>query len=129
MVEIRQTPMGGRVDDFLNVVDTIYKSDPKFVRSLDMELKDRLNPKKNPFFEHGEGTVFCAYRAGQCVGRITAQVDRAHLDKYADATGFFGFLDTIDDGEVARALLESPERWLKVKGLSRIRGPLSLHLN
>ncbi|MGH7439681.1 MAG: hypothetical protein ACRENE_28665 [Polyangiaceae bacterium] len=50
MVEVRQIPMGGRIDDFLNVVDSIYESDPKYVRSLDMELKDRLNPRKNPFF-------------------------------------------------------------------------------
>ncbi len=135
MVEIRQIPLvgqastRGRIDDFLNVVDTIYASDPKYVRSLDMELKDRLNPKKNPFFEHGEGTIFCAYRGGQCVGRVTASVDRAHLDKYADATGFFGFLDTVDDEEVARELLANAERWLKVKGMSRARGPLSLNVN
>jgi hypothetical protein len=129
MVEIRQIPMGARIDDFLNVVDSIYASDPKYVRSLDMELKDRLNPKKNPFFEHGEGTIFCAYRAGRCVGRVTAQVDRAHIDKYADGIGFFGFLDTIDDEEVARELLESAERWLKVKGMTRVRGPLSLNIN
>ena len=68
MVDIRQIPMGGRIDDFLNVVDYIYRDDPAYVRPLDMELKDRLNPKKNPFFEHGEGAIFCAYRNG-CVRR------------------------------------------------------------
>jgi hypothetical protein len=129
MVEIRQIPMGGRMDDFLEVVERIYKDDPSYIRSLDMELKDRLNPKKNPFFEHGEGTIFCAYRGGQCVGRVTAQIDRAHLDLYRDATGFFGFLDTIDDEEVARELLTHAERWLRVKGMSRARGPLSLNIN
>src|SRR5579862_3130877 len=131
MAEIRQIPMAGsaRLDDFLNVVDRIYASDPKYVRALDMELKDRLNPKKNPFFEHGEGTVFCAYRSGECVGRVTAQIDHAHLEKYGDRTGFFGFLDTIDDAEVAAGLLESAERWLKVKGMTRVRGPLSLNVN
>jgi hypothetical protein len=134
MAEIRQIPLvglggGARIDDFLGVVDRIYASDPKYVRPLDMELKDRLNPKKNPFFEHGEGTIFCAYRSGECVGRVTATIDHAHLDKYADRTGFFGFLDTIDDGDVARGLLESAERWLKVKGMTRVRGPLSLNIN
>jgi hypothetical protein len=134
MAEIRQIPLvglggGARIDDFLGVVDRIYASDPKYVRPLDMELKDRLNPKKNPFFEHGEGTIFCAYRSGECVGRVTATIDHAHLDKYADRTGFFGFLDTIDDGDVARGLLQSAERWLKVKGMTRVRGPLSLNIN
>jgi hypothetical protein len=121
--------MGGPIGDFLNVVDYIYKSDPKYVRSLDMELKERLNPKKNPFFEHGEGTIFCAYRNGWCVGRVTATIDRLHLEKFGDATGFFGFLDTIDDEEVARELLTRAEGWLRSKGMKRVRGPISLNIN
>ena len=124
MVEVRQFPMGAQRDDFLNVVDYIYRDDPAYVRPLDMEQKDRLNPRKNPFFEHGEGTVFCAYRNGWCVGRVTAQIDREHLDLYHDATGFFGFLDTVDDEEVARDLLSSAESWLGGNGLKKARGPL-----
>jgi hypothetical protein len=129
MVEIRQIPMGGSIDDFLNVVDYIYKGDPAYVRPLDMELKDRLNPKKNPFFEHGEGAIFCAYRNGWVVGRCTATIDREHLDRYGDGVGFFGFLDTIDDEEVARALLARAESWLRGKGMKHARGPLSLNIN
>ncbi len=129
MVEIRQTPMGGKLKDFLNVVDTIYKDDPSYVRPLDQELKDRLSPKKNPFFEHGEGAIFTAFRDGKCVGRVTAQIDRGHLDRYNDDTGFFGFLDTIDDEEVSRELLARAESWLRGKGMKRARGPLSLSIN
>jgi hypothetical protein len=129
MVEVRQFPMGAQRDDFLNVVDYIYRDDPAYVRPLDMEQKDRLNPRKNPFFEHGEGTVFCAYRNGWCVGRVTAQIDREHLDLYHDATGFFGFLDTVDDEEVARDLLGSAESWLRGKGMRKARGPMSLNIN
>jgi hypothetical protein len=129
MVDIRQTLMGGRIDDFLNVVDYIYRGDPAYVRPLDMELKDRLNPKKNPFFEHGEGAIFCAYRNGYPVGRCTASIDRDHLARYSDGVGFFGFLDTIDDEEVATALLARAESWLRGKGMKRARGPLSLNIN
>ena len=113
MVDIRQTAMGGPLDDFLNVVDYVYRGDPAYIRPLDMDLKDRLNPRKNPFFEHGEGVVFCAYRNGRCIGRCTASIDREHLDRYKDDTGFFGFLDTIDDEEVSRELLIRAESWLK----------------
>jgi hypothetical protein len=128
MVEIRQIPMGGPIHDFLEVVDYIYRGDPVHVRPLDFELRDRLSPRKNPFFEHGEGTIFTAYRNGWCVGRITAQLDRGHLARYGDATGFFGFFDTIDDEEVARDLLSRAESWLRTKGMARARGPLSLNM-
>ena len=129
MVEIKQTPMGGDAKDFLDVVDYVYRGDSSYVRPLDQELKDRLNPKKNPFFEHGEGAFFTAHRNGRCVGRVTASIDREHLDRYKDATGFFGFLDTIEDEEVARELLKRAEEWLKSKGMKRVRGPLSLNIN
>ncbi len=129
MVEIRQTPMGGDIKDFLDVVDDIYKDDPRYIRPLNMDVGDRLNPKKNPFFEHAEGAIFTAYKNGRCVGRVTAQVDREHIDRYKDGTGFFGFLDTIDDPEVAEGLLSRAEKWLHERGMKRARGPLSLNMN
>ena len=72
----------------------------RFIRPLDLDLKDRLS-KKNPFFEHGEGTLR-RLSNGRCVGRVTAQIDREHLERHKDDAGFFGFLDTIDDAEVAQ---------------------------
>ncbi len=128
-VEVRQLPLGGRIDDFLNVVDYVYRDDPAFVRPLDMDLKDRLNPRKNPFFEHGEAALFCAYRNGWPVGRCSVSIDREHLGRYRDDTGFFGFFDTIDDEDVARALLARAEGWLRGKGMKRVRGPVSLNIN
>jgi hypothetical protein len=93
-----------------------------------MEMKDRLSPK-NPFFEHGEGVLFTAHRNGWCVGRVTAQIDREHLARHKDDTGFFGFLDTVEDEEVAKQLLEAACSWLRARGMKRVRGPLSLSIN
>src|SRR5882724_1242431 len=125
---IRETKVGGKLNELLDVVDYIYRGDSNYVRPLDMDMKDRLSVK-NPFFEHAEGTIFTAHRNGFCVGRITAQIDREHLARYKDDVGSFGYLDTIDDAEVAKALLEAAEKWLRARGMKRIRGPLSLSLN
>ena len=119
---------GGRFNDFLNVVDGIYKGDSNYVRPLNLELKDRLS-KKNPFFEHGEGTLFTAYRNGRCVGRCSASIDNLHISRYKEDTGFFGFFDTIDDPEVAQALVKEAKRWLTARGMKKVRGPLSLSMN
>ena len=127
-VNIRTIPLGGGLDDFLNVVGHIYRDDPNYVRPLDMDLKRRLSPK-NPFFEHADGTVFTAHKHGRCVGRCTAQIDRAHLARHKDDAGFFGFLDTVDDEEVAKALLDASAEWLTRRGMKRMRGPISLSLH
>jgi hypothetical protein len=127
-VEIREIPLDGKLEQFLDVVDYIYRDDPHYVRPLNLDLKGRLS-KKNPFFEHAEGRVFTAHRNGFCVGRITAQVDHEHLRLHQDDAGFFGFLDTIDDQEVATSLLERAGRWLSDRGMKRMRGPFSLSIN
>ena len=127
-VEIRETPIGGNLRDFLDVVDYVYRDDPNYVRPLDFDLGQRLS-KKNPFFEHAEATTFTAYKNGWCVGRASAQVDRGHLDRYKDDAGFFGFLDTVDDPEVSQALLDAAAKWLARRGMKKMRGPLSLNIN
>lgn len=127
-IEIRRTPIGGKLDDFLEVVEPIYRGDPHFVRSLNMDLKDRLSPK-NPFFQHASGIVLTAYDRGRCVGRCTAQIDREHLGLHKDDAGFFGFLDTIEDPDVTRALLDTAGSWLADRGMKTMRGPLSLCTN
>ncbi|APS00957.1 hypothetical protein BCY86_07505 [Pajaroellobacter abortibovis] len=129
MVTIRQLLMGGDLTDFLEVVEDIFRYDPFYVRPLDREIKSRLHPKQNPFFEHGEGAVWVAYRQGCCVGRVTAQIDREYLRQYQNDTGFFGFFDTIQDEEVAQALLSGAEDWLRQKGMKRVIGPMSLSIN
>jgi hypothetical protein len=127
-VEIRETPIGGDVDAFVDVVSYIFRGDPNYVRPLDLDLKRRLS-KKNPFFEHAEGTLFTAHRNGWCVGRASAQIDREHQARYKDDCGFFGFFDTIDDEEVARALMDAATSWLRSRGMKRMRGPLSFSIN
>jgi hypothetical protein len=138
-VDVRQSaidaslhrPLGSgakHLRQFLDVVDDVYRGDPNYVRPLDFDLRQRLSPK-NPFFQHAEGVLLTARRGGRVVGRATAQVDREHLARYRDDVGFFGFFDTIDDQEVATALLESAARWLRDKGMRTMRGPLSLSIN
>ncbi|HEY6560774.1 MAG TPA: hypothetical protein VI072_26030 [Polyangiaceae bacterium] len=127
-VTIRETRVGGNLKDFLNVVEDIYRDDPKYVRPLDFELKQRLS-RKNPFFEHGEGVIFTAHQDGRCVGRCTAQLDHEHLGRYKDDVGFFGFFDTVNDLDVTKALVEHSARWLSQRGMKRMRGPLSLNMN
>lgn len=130
-IELRELKNGDKktLRDFLDVVDTIYESSPAYVRPLDFDVSDRLDKKKNPFFEHAEGSAWVAYKDGKPAGRITAQIDREHLKRYADDAGMFGFFDTIDDAEVAKALLTEAETWLKARRMKSIRGPLSMNIN
>lgn len=115
-------------NDFVNLPWTVFAADRQWVPPLKLERKDALAPK-HPVFKHLEWQGFVAYRDGQAVGRISAQIDSLHLARYHDATGFFGFLDALDDAQVFDALFTHAEDWLRGRGMQRARGPFSLNIN
>lgn len=127
-LQIRQHTPGQDVSDFLEAGKVVFAGDPHWVPPLNIMFKDQLSPK-SPFFKHAEVTLFTARKNGKIVGRISAQIDREHLKRYEDATGFFGFFDTIDDVEVAQALMDSAKKWLRDRGMRRILGPMNLSVN
>lgn len=128
-VEIKQHLPGKDLDDFIQVAFEVYRDDPAWVPPLQMEIRDRLTPKKNPFFEHAEVTLFTAWKGGKAVGRISAQIDHEHLGIHRDNAGFFGFFDTVEDQEVASALVDAAAEWLAERGTTTMRGPFSLSIN
>jgi hypothetical protein len=128
-VEIRQHQPGKDVGDFVRAGHEVFRGDPTWVPPLDFDIKMRLDPKKNPLFRRAEVTLFTAWRDGKLVGRTSATVDREWLRVWKDDTGFFGFFDTVDDVEVARALTAAAEKWLREKGMKRVLGPFSLYAN
>lgn len=128
-VEVRDFAPGEKLGPFLAFADRLYADDPAYVAPLRMEVKERLTPGKNPFWEHAEGRLFTATRNGEIVGRISAQIDYEHLRHHDDGAGFFGFFDCVDDDDVAEALLEAAAAWLRSKGSTTMRGPFSLSIN
>lgn len=126
---IRPVETKADLEKFLSVPSSVLGDDPVWVPPLKMMVRDQLNPKKNPWFDHGEAQLFLAERCGQPVGRVSAQVDQSHLKQHNDATGFFGFFDCADDQEAADALFAAAGKWLAQKGMSRVRGPFSLNIN
>ena len=103
--------------------------DPFWIAPLRFMVGQQLNPKKNPWFKHGEAAFWVALRDGKPVGRISAQIDRSHLELRHDETGFFGFFETIDDQAVTDALFAAACDWLRQRGMKRVLGPFSLNIN
>ncbi len=114
---------------FLEVPVGIYAGDRAWVQPLRFERLEHLDPRKNPYFATAEVAYWTARRNGRPVGRISAQVNRAHLERHKDATGHFGFLDAIDDPGVFLAMTAAAEAWLRERGLERAVGPFSLSVN
>lgn len=115
---------------FVDLPYRAYRDVAHWRAPLRFERKAQLEPKHNPGLARIDHTLMLARRDGQVVGRIAAIVNRGHLELYSDATGHFGFLDTLSaDAEVAAALMAAAEDWLRARGMTRIAGPFSFSIN
>ena len=117
------------LDAFIQLPKRLFAGQTGYVPPLDLERREALSARHNPLFQHLEARFFLARRAGRVVGRISAQVDRAYLQRYADATGHFGCLVALDDPAIFAALFDAAESWLRGKGMKRVTGPFSLSIN
>ncbi len=113
---------------FIEFPGRVYKSDPVWVPPLVFERKQFLS-SHNPYFEHARHKAWIAFRNGRPVGRISAQIDELHLERYQDDTGFYGMLEAEDDQAIFAALFGAAESWLREHGIRRVRGPFNLSIN
>ena len=129
--DIVVSPVESKADlnAFIALPRRLYAGHKGYIAPLDLERREAFTPGKNPLFEHVEVRFFLARRGGKVVGRISAQIDRAHLERYADSTGNFGCLVAEDDPAIFAALFVAAEGWLLGKGMKRATGPFSLSVN
>ena len=116
------------LNDFIRLPWSLYNDDPMWIPPILLERRMHLSPK-NPYFDHAKFCSWVAYRDGHPVGRVSAQIDRLHIDRYRDATGFFGMLEAQDDIRTFQTLLDTAENWLRDQGMRRICGPYNLSIN
>ncbi len=128
-VEIRPVRSRRELKRFVKVPFRIHRDSPQWVAPLIYERLEFLNRKKNPWFEHGEAEYLIAERDGEPVGRITAQVDRLWDETQGGGDAMFGFFETVDDREVAAALLDAATEWAAARGRTRILGPMDFTTN
>ncbi|HEX8688623.1 MAG TPA: GNAT family N-acetyltransferase [Solirubrobacterales bacterium] len=128
-VSIRPVRTRRELKRFVKVPFQLHREHPQWVPPLVHERMQFLDRAKNPYFEHAEAEYFIAERDGEPVGRITAQIDRRWDEFQGGSDGMFGFFETVEDREVAQALLGAAEDWLRARGRQRLLGPMDFTTN
>ena len=99
--------VGGRsgLKQFIDLPYTLYRNDPHWVPPLRIAVRDLLDRKKHPFYRDADAELFLARQNGRVVGRIAGIIDKAHNRVHEENAGFFGFYESVNDPDVAAALL------------------------
>lgn len=128
MIRIVPVKTRNELHAFVRLPWKLYSSDAQWVPPLILERLHTFS-QNNPFFRHASWQCWLAYRGQEPVGRISAQIDRLHLERYGDHTGFFGLLEAEEDEQVFQALLGVAEEWLRAQGMTQVQGPFNLSIN
>jgi GNAT superfamily N-acetyltransferase len=116
-------------DAFIKFQWQIYSDDPAWVPPLIIERRAFLDRKRHPFYLHGDAALFLARRNDKIVGRIMASDDPNYNSLHQSNVGCFGLFESIDDHDVAAALLETAANWLRKKGRTEMMGPIDYSTN
>jgi hypothetical protein len=114
---------------FVELPWQVYRDSPYWVPPLRRDVREVLDPAKNPFWEHAERELFAAFDGDAVVGRVAAIVDRRHDEVHGERAGFFGFFECLPRFEVAAALFDAARAWCRGRGAAFLRGPASPSAN
>lgn len=128
-ITVREVVSRADLKAFIRLPDALYRDDPHWIRPLMPERLALLDQTKNPYFRHADARYFLAFRNGQAVGRISAQVDRLLEQRTGERIGHFGLFESIEDRDVVAHLFATAEDWLAQKGCVRVEGPFNLSTN
>ncbi len=126
-IEIEKVEGGRALHQFVTFPWKVYAGDRYWVPPLIGDQKKLLT--HHPFLDHAAVDYFLARRAGEIRGRIATIENRLHNEVHGERVAFFGFLEVLDDEEVARRLLAHAEAWAAARGLDTLRGPANFSSN
>ena len=130
-ITIREVSGKKGTNEFIDVAWKVYDYSqyPAWVAPLRMSVYENLDTEKNPFYKRATIQLFIAEKDGKIAGRIAAIENKAHNEFHKDKAGFYGFYECIEDQDVANALFDTAEKWLKARGLSSMMGPMNPSTN
>jgi len=126
MIEIREVKTKKEIKQFIELPLKMYKGNPYFVPPLYMSEKVLFKPV-NPYTTSCDTVYYLAFKDGEVVGRISGIIQRDANEKWKRKRVRFIRFDSIDDQEVANALLDAVVKWGKERGMTELVGPIGFN--
>jgi GNAT superfamily N-acetyltransferase len=119
-------PVRGRRDlrAFIDLPYRLHRDDPEWVAPLRMRERQRFDARKNPLLDGKPYALFVARRGGELLGRVGAFPRGTGRGQ-----GGFGFFESVDEQDVASALVASARAWLAEHGCAVAVGPMAFSTN
>ena len=110
--------------EFVDFPFKLYKNSTMWVPPIKDDEVKMLKVDSNPAFAFCDAAFWVAKQDGGIVGRIGAIINHKYNEESDEKMGRFTRFECIDNFEVAKALIETAENWIKGKGMKGVYGPL-----
>jgi len=124
-IEIKEVTTQKLMYEFIHLPAKIHKNHSNWVPPIYIDERSYFNSKKNPLFDHSTTILYVAVKDNVVVGRIMGVINTKYNDSHGITDGRFSFLETYDDFEVFRTLVEAVSEWSRSHGMKRLIGPLA----
>ena len=122
-VEIVRVEGRRMLKQFIRFPLELFKDCPQWVPAFESDEFKSLSDE-NPSLSFCERELYLARRNGRIVGRVAAIVNHKANEKWKEETVRFGWIDFIEDFDVAKALIDAVIAWGRTKGATKVKGPL-----
>lgn len=110
---------------FIELPWMIYKNEPNWIPPLLSDMHNTLNPRKNALLRLGPNRFYIALRDGVAIGRLGVGMNNRLNEAKKHKLSYITLFESIEDYDVASALLDTGISWLREQGAETVTGPQS----
>ena len=118
-----------QIRQFHDLPFIIYRDYPNWIPPFRFEIENIFDPGKNNFFSHGECDRYLVYSGRETVGRFAVMNNSNKDFVYDPPMGGMGFIEMVNDQQVADEIIEFTADWHKKRNYGAFRGPVNFGEN
>ena len=121
---VREVKTKAEMKQFVYLPEKLNADRPNWVPPFYADDARSFDSRRNPSHAYCDMIYALAYKGDKVVGRIAGIINKRFNQLSKTNNGRFGYIDSIDDKAVVKALIEFVENWAKQKGMSGLVGPM-----
>lgn len=125
-LDIKTVAAKSEMKQFLKLPWKIYEGDKCWVPPLLKDLRNSLDPVKNPNLQKIKHELFLVLMDGKPVGRIYVGIDTCLNRKKNINMAFFSLFECINNYEAAKLLFNTASEWSVQNGAGFLIGPVAV---
>ena len=122
-VSISEVKTRKELRQFIYLPMKIHRSNPKWVPPVYMDEWKLFHPAKNKAFDLCDTVLIIARQGNLAAGRAMGIIHHGYNKMKGEKNARFGWFESVDDQEVAHALLQYIKDWALSRGMEKLIGP------